>query len=105
MYCRWRSSYQAGRAGDPVIKQGGLGSSYQAGRVGIQLSSREGWDPINRFNLATFLYISQARTLIPNIIFPVFLCVQLRREDRFVDISGIDYHHCLNFLFINAGVS
>ena len=36
----------------------------------------------------------------------VFFCVQqvqLRREAvvRFVDISGIDDHHCLNFLFIN----
>jgi hypothetical protein len=31
-----------------------LGSSYQEGRVGIQLSRGEGWDPIKRFNTATF---------------------------------------------------
>ena len=33
MYCRWRSSYQERRVGDPVIKRRGLRSSYQEGRV------------------------------------------------------------------------
>jgi hypothetical protein len=34
----------------------------------IQLSRGEGWDPINRFNPATFLCLSQARTWISNVI-------------------------------------
>ena len=34
----------------------------------IQLSRGEGWDPINRFNSATFLCLSQARTWISNVI-------------------------------------
>ena len=31
---------------DPVIKTGRLGSSYQDRKVGIQSSRREGWDPV-----------------------------------------------------------
>ena len=36
--------------------------------------------------------------------FMVFICsvnsVKMRDDCWFVDIGGIDYHHCLNFLFI-----
>jgi hypothetical protein len=54
---------------------------------------------------AKFLCLSQARTWIWNVIGRGFFCVQwlqLRWEVivRFVDISWIDDHHCLNFLFI-----
>jgi len=41
----------------------------------IQLSIREGWNPINWFNPATLLSLSQARTWIFNIICRCFLCV------------------------------
>jgi hypothetical protein len=42
----------------------------------IQLSRGEGWDPINRFNPATLLYLSQANIWISNITCRGFLCVQ-----------------------------
>jgi hypothetical protein len=39
----------------------------------IQLSREEGWDPINRFNSAILLCLSQARTWISNVVvFVVF---------------------------------
>ena len=71
----------------------------------ILLSREEGWDPTNQFYPTKFLCLSQARTWIWNIICRGFFCVQwsqLRWEViiRFVDISWIDDHHCLNFLFI-----
>ena len=66
--------YQEGRVqlsrGEGVIKRGG--SNYQEGRV---LSREEGWDTINRFNPATFLCLSQARTWISNIICRGLFCV------------------------------
>ena len=70
----------------------------------IQLSKGEGRDHINWFNLAIFMCLSQARTWISNVIcygLSCVLCVQLRWEVivHFVDICGIDDHHCLNFLF------
>jgi hypothetical protein len=42
MYCRWRSSYQERRVGDPVIKRRGLRSSYQEGRVEDPVIKRGG---------------------------------------------------------------
>ena len=70
----------------------------------FQLSREEGWDPIIRFKPATFLFLTQARTCIPNAIWlcSVIFCIQLRREvnAHFVDIGGIDNLYCLNFLFI-----
>ena len=87
--------------GDPVIKRRGLRSSYQEERVEIQLSRGEGWDPINRFNPATLLCLSQ--TWISNVICGgLFMFSEFRWEVilRFVDIGEIDDHHCLNFLFI-----
>ena len=72
----------------------------------IQLSRGEGWDPINRFNPATSLCLSQARTWISNIMLLslIFVFNELRWEVIvcFVDIGGIVDHHCLNFLFIIA---
>ena len=52
-----------------------------------------------------FLCLSQARTWILNVICRGLFCVQwgqVRWEVFvwFVDIGGIDDHHCLNFLFI-----
>ena len=69
----------------------------------IQISRREGWDPINQFNPTTSVCLSQARTWISNIICGGdFFCAQLRRDMivRFVDIGGSDDHHCLIVLFI-----
>ena len=65
----------------------------------IQLSRGEGLDSITQFNPATFLYLSQARTWISNIIFRLFflpfLFTELRWEVivHFVDIGGIVDHH------------
>ena len=67
-------------------------------------SYQEG-DPINLFNPATFMYLSQAITWISNAIYHGLICVQwvqLRWEAivRFVDIGRIGDHHCLIFLCI-----
>ena len=67
-------------------------------------------DPIYRFNPATFLCLSQARTWIFNVICHGNFCVQwvqIKWEMivRFVDIGGIDDHHCLNFLLITTHFS
>jgi hypothetical protein len=37
----WRSSYQEGRVGDPVIKREGLEIKLSRGRVGDQVIKRE----------------------------------------------------------------
>jgi hypothetical protein len=71
----------------------------------IQLSREEGWDLINWFNPTICLCLSQARICISNVICRGLFCVQwlqLRWKVivGFVDIGGIDDHHCLNFLFI-----
>jgi len=69
----------------------------------IQLSRGEAWDPINRFNTAAFLCLSQAMTWIFNVILRdpfVFSELKWGVIVRFVDIGGIVDHHCLNFLFI-----
>ena len=55
MYCCWRSSYQEVRVGDPI----------------------------NQFNPATYLCLSQAKTWIYNVIYSimVFLCLVKKRGD------------------------
>ena len=65
-----------------------------------QLSRREDWNPINRFNPVTFVCRSQDRTSISN--FVSFLCSvnSAKVIAHFADLGGIDYHHCLNFIFI-----
>ena len=65
--------------GDPVIKTGGF-----------------------HFNPATFLCPSQGRTWNSNVICRVSLCVQYdnMRSVCLVDIGELDYHNCLNFLFM-----
>ena len=73
----------------------------------IRFSRGEGWVPINP---ATFLCLSQARTRISDRICCCLFCiqwVQLRWEVFvcFADISGIDDHHCLNFLFIISEIN
>ena len=69
-----------------------LRSSYQEGSVGI---------PITCFNTPQFCACPMPRSWFPTSHVMVF-CVQLRWKMivHFVDIGGIDYHHCLNFLFI-----
>jgi hypothetical protein len=69
-----------------------LRSSYQEGSVGI---------PITCFNPPQFCACPMPRSWFPTSHVMVF-CVQLRWKMivHFVDIGGIDYHHCLNFLFI-----
>ena len=64
----------------------------------IQLSRREGWDPINQFNPATCLCLSQAKTWISNVICRgLFVCVfsEFSYDERwlfsfFIDIDEID---------------
>ena len=76
MHCHWRSSYQ------------------------------KDWDPINRFNSATFLCLFHAKTWISNDIcrsLPLFLCSVSSGKRwlvRFVENGGIADHYCLNFVFI-----
>ena len=74
----------------------GIWKEKNINRVGI---------PFYQFNPATCLCLSQARTWISIICRGLFCVqwVQLRREAIvcFVDIGGIDDHHCLKFLFIN----
>ena len=105
MHCRERSSYQEervviqlsrGEGCDPVIKRGGLGSSYQEGRVGI---------PLTGIILPHFCACPKPGPGFPTLY--VVQLVQLRWEMivRFVDIGGIDYHHCLKFLFIENNMS
>ena len=69
----------------------------------IQLSKGKNCDPINRLNHATFLWLSQAKTWMSNIIgrgFFVFSELMWEIILRFVDIGEIFYHQCLNLLFI-----
>jgi len=42
----------------------------------IQLSRGECWDPINRFNSSTFLFLSQTRTVFPTSNVEGIFCVQ-----------------------------
>ena len=63
--------------------------------------------PINRFHPATFVCLSQAWTWISSVICRGIFCVQwvqLSWEviNGFVDIGGIDDHHCLYVIFITA---
>ena len=66
--------------------------------------SVEGFDQNNRCNTATFLYISQARTRISNLICRVvFLCtrwVQMKGHCCFVDGGWKDDHYCINSIFL-----
>jgi hypothetical protein len=56
--------------------------------------------PINRVNTATYLCLSQIRTLDFQSYLVVFIYVQWfqMKGVHFVDIGGIVDHHCLNFL-------
>ena len=68
----------------------------------LSLCTGNVWEPINQFNPATYLCLSQARTWISIVICcGLFLC-SVSWDVRFVDISEIVDHHCLNFLFINS---
>ena len=65
----------------------------------IQLSRRDGWDTIKRFNTAILLCLSQAKTWVPNrMCRGIFFFVNGKVIIRFVDIGGIDDLHCVNFL-------
>jgi hypothetical protein len=72
----------------------------------IQSSVGGGWVPINRFNSATFLCLSQARTWISNVTcHGLFVFCEFSLDERWLLVllilsGGIDDHHCLNFLFI-----
>jgi len=71
--------------------------------LAIQLSRGERWDPINRFNPAPFLCLSQAKTWISNVICQSLLCsvssVKMRDDCSFCWYLGrIEDHHCLIFL-------
>ena len=61
---------------------------------------RRGCDPINRFKLATFLYLSHVRAWMLNAICRgLFVLSDLKRV-RFVGIGEIVDNRCLNFLLI-----
>jgi hypothetical protein len=64
--------------------------SYQEGRLGI---------PLNRFNPPHFCACPKQGPGFPTSHVMVFLCSVIV---HFVDIGGIDDHHCLNFLFITS---
>ena len=71
----------------------------------IEFSRGKGWDHINRFNPTTFFVPvpSQDLDFKCHMSWSFFLC-SLSSGWKvivpFVDIGGIDDHHCLNFLFI-----
>ena len=70
-------------------------SSYQEGRVEI---------PITGLTPTIFVCLSQTRKCIFNVICHGFLCsvssLIWELIVRFADIGGINYHGCLNFLFV-----
>jgi len=74
----------------------------------IQLSRGEGWDHINRINLAILLCLSLANNDFPcpMSLFLWVFCVlnELKSEVivRFVDIGRIVHHHRLNYIFIKS---
>jgi hypothetical protein len=74
-YCRWRSSYQEGRVGIPLT---GLTRPHFCAC------------PKPEHGFPT----SYVGTVVVYFVFSEFIYV------IFVDIDGIDDHHCLNFLFI-----
>jgi hypothetical protein len=57
-------------------------------------------DPFERFNPATLLSLSQARTWISNVMSWSFYIFSDLRREVIVDIGGIVDLHCLNSLFI-----
>ena len=77
---------------------------------GYLVIKRDGWDPINQFNPATFLCLSQARNWNPNVICcrPFFLCLVKMRGfcwytvllQDVEDYGGIYDNDCSNILFI-----
>jgi hypothetical protein len=77
---------------------------YTCIAIGVQLSWGEGWDPINWFNPARFVCLSQTRTsgVLTSYVVVFFVLRELRWEVviRFADISGITYHHCWNIIVI-----
>ena len=65
--------------------------------VEIQLTRWEGWNPNNRSNFATLLYLCQAIIWVSNVTYRVFpFCVQFVRWEVIVVL-----HHSLSFLFIS----
>jgi len=54
---------------------------------------------VKRLNAATFLCLSQACIYVIVYLCSVFSALRWGAIDGFVDIGGIVYHHCLNFLF------
>ena len=65
----------------------------------IKLSRWEGSVSLTGLTPAIFMWLSQARTRISNVIYNGLFCVQWVevRWEVIVYIGGIDDHHCLNF--------
>ena len=67
----------------------------------------KGWDPMNRFDPATFLCLSHAvptwisNVMYRNLFFKMFSDLRLEVIVRFVVIGRIVDHHCLNFSYHN----
>jgi hypothetical protein len=87
-----------------------LKTCIHIGRIGkMSISRGDGWDSINRFSPPFVVPVLNHDRDIQRHT-PCFFCilwVQLRWEliVRFVDIGGIDDHHCLNFLFIRKNTN
>jgi hypothetical protein len=69
-------------------------SSYKERKVGVILSS---------LTPSHFLCLFQAKTWISNIIWSGVLVFRWEVVVRYVDLVGIFYPHCLNFLFNISG--
>ena len=67
----------------------------------------KGWDPMNRFDPATFLCLSYAvptwisNVMYRNLFLKMFSDLRLEVIVRFVVIGRIVDHHCLNFSYHN----
>jgi hypothetical protein len=59
-----------------VVFLSGSESVQDLCRLGIQISKREGWNPINQFNPVTFLCLSHTRTWISIVTCCGLFCVQ-----------------------------
>jgi len=76
---------------------------FKSFAIGDPFSRGEACDPFNWLYPTSFLFLSQARTWISNVICHcLFMFIELRWEVffRFVDIGGMFDHYCLYLFFI-----
>ena len=74
--------------------------------IAVSIIKRGGWDPINRFNSATFVLpvpsqdIQHFQHHISWSLFLYSMSYKVIDDYSFVDTGGIVNHHCLNFIVI-----